>query len=282
MDLASSRSRLAAIKPSLTDDQKSYMSEAISLIEAAEERHIPMRLLGSTAFLLNCPNQVALFQAMERPLTDIDLVAYLKQDKAVEQLLGELNYVVKGGRGVTMNVFLTRRIYVHRDGGRRDVDIFYDKLDFCHPIDFRDRLDVSGYYTVPLSDLLLEKMQIVQINEKDIKDTVILLLEHELGKDESTNIGTQRIVNLLGNDWGFYYTVSTNLKKVKTYAHDIATLNSEQTVRVNQQVDKLLTLLDDMPKSRKWKLRSKVGTKKRWYNEIGEGYRECSEQVSVE
>ena len=282
MDIELSRERLSQITPSLTDDQRSYMDEAVSLIEAAEERNIPMRLLGSTAFLINCPNNVALFQSMNRPLTDIDLVAYLKQDKQIANMLADMGYVVKGGQGVTMNVFINRKIYVHKEGVRRDVDIFFDKLDFCHPIDFKGRLDVSGYYTVPLSDLLLEKMQIVEINEKDIKDTIILLLEHELGSDERTTICRERLTHLLRDDWGFYYTVTTNLGKVRGYAERSSLLGMVQKAEISERIESILRMLDEVPKTRKWRWRARIGARKRWYNEIGEGYREIGEKVMGE
>jgi hypothetical protein len=276
MDLELARQRLNEIYPKLNEDQKGYMDEAIALIEEAEKRKIPMRLLGSTAFLLNCPNHVALYQAMERPLTDIDLVAYLKQDREIEKMLDEMGYVVKGGRGVTMGVFLTRMIFVHKSGARRSVDVFYDKLDFCHPIEFKNRLDLSGFYTITLADLLLEKMQIVEINEKDLKDTVMLLLEHEFGTDEKTTINLDRITRLLAEDWGFYHTFTTNLNKVKAYGQTLDVLRPDEKARLNQQVDRLEEILEMVPKSLKWKMRARVGTKKRWYNEVGEGYREIA------
>lgn len=277
MDHQLSRQRLQAIMPQLNDDQRDYIEQAVAIIGEAEKRKIPMRLLGSTAFLLNCPKHVSLYQALDRELTDIDLVAYAKHERDIERMLGETGFDIKGGRGVTMNVFLGRRIFVHKNGTSRNVDVFFDRLDFCHPIELRNRLDLSEYYTIALSDMLLEKMQIVEINEKDLKDTIILFLEHELGKDERSTINVDRITQLLGEDWGFYYTVTTNLKKVKSYCHRFDILTAEQKARVGDQVEKLLGIIENKPKSLKWKLRARVGTKKRWYNEVGEGYREIGE-----
>jgi hypothetical protein len=274
MDLENSRRRLNGIMPALNDEQRSYMHEAIPLIEEGETRGIPLRLLGSTAVLLNCPNHVALYQEMDRRLTDIDVVAYLKKDRQLDAMLADLGYVVKGGRGVTMEVFLSRMIYVNEETDRRSVDVFFDKLDFCHPIDFTNRLDVGDFYTIPLSDLLLEKMQIVEINEKDLKDMLLLLLEHEFSQEEHLGIGIERLTSVLCSDWGFYYTATQNLKKLVEYARASDWLTPSQKTLISQQRDTLMTLLDGVPKTAKWRLRSKIGTRKRWYREVGEGYRD--------
>jgi hypothetical protein len=277
MDVQLIDSRLNAIMPQLNDEQRDYIDQAVALIDEAEKRGIHMRLLGSTAVLLNCPKHVRLFQSLNRVLTDIDLVAYGSQEREIERMLSDLGFNVKGGRGVTMNVFTGRRIFQPISGTKRSVDVFFDKLDFCHPIEFKGRLDLSGYYTITLSDLVLEKMQIVEINEKDLKDTIIIFLEHSLGSDEKNEINLDRITKPLGEDWGFYYTVTTNLNKVKSYSLRFDVLTEEEKARVAERIDKLLELIESKPKSLKWKLRARVGTKTRWYQEVGEGYREIGQ-----
>ena len=274
MDIENSRRRLNEILPELNEEQRSYMDEAIPLIEEGEEKGIPLRLLGSTAILLNCPHHVSLYQEMDRRLTDIDVVAYLKQDKQLDKMLSGLGYVVKGGRGVTMEVFLSRMIYVNEETDRRSVDVFFDKLDFCHPIDFKDRLEISDFYTIPLSDLLLEKLQIVEINEKDLKDMLLLLLEHEFTEDESSGIGIKRLTSTLSGDWGFFYTASQNLMKLEQYSLAMDWLTADQKARITAQANALRTLLEHAPKSTKWRIRARIGTRKRWYREVGEGYRD--------
>jgi hypothetical protein len=94
------------------------------------------------------------------------------------------------------------------------VDVFFDKLRMSHTIDFRKRLDVDAP-TISVSDLLLEKMQIVKLTEKDAKDTVIVFTEHSVNEDDNENVDSRYIANLLADDWGFYYTVTTNLKRIR-------------------------------------------------------------------
>jgi hypothetical protein len=136
---------------------------------------------------MHCPKYGRLQQAMGRAYTDIDFAAYSQHTTAVRTLFEKLGYednkevfIVSGGE---------RAIFDRADMGLH-VDIFYEKLDFCHVIRWNGRLEVDKP-SIPLAELLLEKMQIVQINEKDVIDTIMLLLEHELGDidKETINIG---------------------------------------------------------------------------------------------
>jgi hypothetical protein len=114
-------------------------------------------------------------------------------------------------------------------------------------------------------------MQIVEINLKDIKDTIVLMLEHELSPQlngrESIDLGY--FTSLLSNDWGFYYTVTENLQKVRRYIPEFDAISAAQRAIIERRIDDTLAAVEQAPKSRKWKLRAKVGTKKRWYQEVG-------------
>ena len=61
-------------------------------------------------------------------------------------------------------LFMGRYLFENPDN-KRHIDIFFDKLEFCHIIDFRGRLEID-YPTISLSDILLQKMQIVQTSLK--------------------------------------------------------------------------------------------------------------------
>ena len=87
------------------------------------------------------------------------------------------------------------------------VDVFYEKLDFCHAIALQDRLQVDAP-TLPLAELLLAKLQIVKITEKDFVDMIALLLEHELGEDDRTTLNAARIAKLCAEDWGLWRTAT--------------------------------------------------------------------------
>src|SRR5207237_5396907 len=106
----------------------------------------------------------------------------------------------------------TRYYFKHPRTGL-GVDIFMDELYYCHRIAFGGRLHVDSH-TIPLAELLLEKMQIVELNEKDVKDTIVLLLEHDIGDGDDETVNGRLIADVLSDDWGFYHTVNMNLDRV--------------------------------------------------------------------
>ena len=154
-----------------------------------------------------------------------------------------------------------------------EIDIFLDGVNMCHNLDLRDRLDV-GPSDIALNpaDCFLEKAQIVDINEKDLKDLSLLLLEYDLTSDD-TGINEPYITALLGRHWGFYYTVTQNLEKITQYA-ERSPLGDDQVALIESRVADLREAIEAEPKSLRWKLRSKVGTKVKWYEDVGQKHRD--------
>jgi hypothetical protein len=136
-----------------------------------------------------------------------------------------------------------------------------------HAIDFKNRLELD-FPTISIADLLLEKMQIVQINEKDIKDTIILLREHPVGDSEKETINANYVASLLAEDWGFWYTTTNNLQKVQDYINEITSLSTEDKTTVTSRLTELRNRLDTQPKTMKWKMRARIGPKKKWYTDV--------------
>ena len=133
-----------------------------------------------------------------------------------------------------------------------------------HKLDLRGRLDGPAP-TITLADLLLTKLQVWEINRKDLGDTLCLLADHALSEDDADaeGISLPRVRSVLGKDWGFCHTVERNTQKVAALwsqeplpgaAHDVAA----QVAAVQQAIE-------DAPKSRAWRLRSRVGERVRWY-----------------
>jgi hypothetical protein len=161
-----------------------------------------------------------------------------------------------------------RSIFNHPTNGLH-VDVFYDKLDFSHVVSWVNRLEIDRP-TIPLSELLMEKMQIFQINEKDIIDTIMLLLEHPFGDTDREVINIDRIAQILARDWGLYRTMTMNLVKVRQLAASYTQLSKENTTQIIQQVDRALAVIDAAPKSTSWKLRARVGDRVKWYKDVDE------------
>jgi hypothetical protein len=151
----------------------------------------------------------------------------------------------------------------------RHIDVFYNVLDFCHPISFVGRLEVEKW-TLPLAELLLEKMQIVQINEKDLIDSVMLLREHPIGNVDEETIDGGRIASILGNDWGFYRTVNGSLTTLDDKLDHYEGLSIEDRQIVRGRIKELRELIENTPKTLRWKARAKIGEKMKWYKNVEE------------
>ncbi len=247
-------------------ERDKFENELKRILKASDDAGILLRVIGSLAFQLHCPQFGYLQAAMGRAYTDIDFGAYRKQTKQIQELMASLGY--RENREVFIVSEGERAIYDKPQAGLH-VDIFYEKLDFCHTIFWKDRLETDSP-TIPLAELLLEKMQIVQINEKDIIDTIMLLLEHPLGGTDNETINIDRVAMLCAADWGLWRTTTMNLDKVRQLAHTYPQLTTEQKHKVESQVNEALAHLDQEPKSLAWKLRARVGDRVKWYKDVDE------------
>ncbi|MFW9786367.1 MAG: hypothetical protein ACFFE2_06845 [Candidatus Thorarchaeota archaeon] len=242
-----------------------FMNEALRIEKAATDLGIPLRVIGCLAFRIKSPEFTDLHKRMGREVTDIDYVSYYKhRQKLINLFRDDLGYywVPPGfARASTL-----RDLFVDNERERK-IDVFYDHLEFCHKIDFKkyNRLEVDKP-TIPLAELLLEKTQIVEINAKDLKDLIITFLAHDVSDNGSDDmINGQHIAKILSEDWGFYYTVTENIKKFINFVSSVNEINQEQKDLIINRATKLHQMIEDAPKSRGWNRRAKIGTKQRWY-----------------
>jgi hypothetical protein len=247
-------------------------------VDRAESAGLCLRVLGATAIKLHCPRHRQLFELLKRKTKDIDFGAYRKQKNEIIRFVAEQEYIPH--QHLTLGAaFAGREIFEGRNG--KHIDVFFDKLEFCHTVSFLNRLE-KDRPTLPLAELILGKMQIVQINENDLKDTTVLLLEHDIGDNDTDVVNAERIAEILSNDWGFYYTVTTNLKKVDASLAKYELTNEEMRL-VRTRIGKLLGRIEKEPKSMSWTLRGRVGTRKKWYRDVEESERaEWLSQASKE
>ncbi|MBS7658529.1 MAG: hypothetical protein QXL69_05085 [Candidatus Bathyarchaeia archaeon] len=244
------------------------IDEAIKIAELGESKGIPLRLMGALAIYVHCSNEAkALHEALSRQFTDIDFMTTVDREK-VKKFFLEIGY--KPRERFMAIMAETRHIYEKPELGIH-VDVFFNELDMCHKIDFRKRLLID-YPTISLADLLLEKLQIVEINEKDVKDVIVLLNDHKIGdEDNKETINAEYIADLLSKDWGFYYTVTTNLNKIKDLINSYSqVLTQDKIADVKTKIDTILDKIEKKPKTMSWKMRAKVGTKVKWYKEVEE------------
>lgn len=238
----------------------------LSLLQREENRDIILRLVGALAFHTKCKKFNYLHKDLGREFTDIDFASYRKQTPRIKQFLTDCGY--KEDVEVN-NLFGTSRLLFHDTINHRHVDVFLDELRFSHTIDLRGRLDKDPI-AIPLAELFLEKMQIAKINEKDLIDTIMLLREYDFGETDEDEINKKVILGYLTKDWGFWKTVVDNLDMLKGFVDKYPQLSDEDKSIVRSRIDFILNEIERAPKSFKWKMRSKIGTKMKWYQEVDE------------
>jgi len=250
-----------------------FLDEGKRIVDEAAKVGIPLRLLGGVAIRQHCLEYMEFAKKLgrqvgegEQEYTDLDYVSYMKYRDNAKKFFEALGY---WRRKVTLSSSATQRqIYFHPKGWFH-VDVFYDKLLAAnHPIDFRKRLELDSPTATP-TDLLLEKVQIVFPGEKDVKDTMLLLRAHQIaGGEEADKINGKYIAQILSSDWGFWYTLTNNLRKLKEHTTTIPALSTEEREDLASKADFLLKMIDEEPKSTGWRMRAAIGTKKQWYNPV--------------
>jgi hypothetical protein len=248
------------------EERLRFEAEAVRLVEAAAGQGLTLRLLGSLAFHLHCPGHAHLQQQLGRAYTDIDYAGYRAQATPIGAFLTRLGY----REDAEINIlFGGQRLIYNSPSDGLHIDVFLDKLNFCHEVSWTGRLEVDGP-TLPLAEMLLEKMQIVKINEKDIIDTLMLLLEHPLGDHDRETIDIARISALCARDWGLWRTVTMNLGKVAQLGQGYRQLADAEKKHLSNQVELALGKINAEPKTTAWKLRAVVGDRVKWYQEVDE------------
>jgi hypothetical protein len=247
-------------------ERERFEKEVQRIVDAGNAAGVTLRLLGSLAFQIHCPKHGGLQEKLGRAYTDIDFAGYRKESKSVRELMADLGYTEE--REVFVVTEGNRAIFENGASGMH-VDVFYEKLDFCHVIPWTGRLEVDSP-TIPLAEMVLEKMQIVRINEKDVIDTIMLLLEHPLADADAETINIQYISKMCSEDWGLWRTVTMNLDKVKVLAQGYAQLSESDKRHVAEQVDTALARIEAEPKTTGWRLRSRVGDRVKWYKDVDE------------
>jgi hypothetical protein len=247
-------------------EKAEFEAEADRLMALARERGVVLRLLGAVAFARRCPNHAYLRERLGRHYTDIDFAAYGRQAREIQRLLAEAGYhedphVYVASEG--------SRIVAEHPGIGMHLDVFLDRLEFCHTVPWDGRLELDAE-TIPLAEMLLQKLQIVEINEKDLIDTIMLLLEYPLGDADDATINIGRVAELCARDWGWWRTLTMNLGKVRQIAEHYEQLDEEETRRVREQVEAALARIDAQPKSMSWRLRARIGDRKKWYRDVSE------------
>ncbi|HEV3056079.1 MAG TPA: hypothetical protein VGX45_15560, partial [Solirubrobacteraceae bacterium] len=157
-----------------------------------------------------------------------------------------------------------RRLYFTAADHSYHVDVFVDRFVMSHELDLGKRLEAEPL-TLPAAELLLTKLQIAELNQKDAADTAMLLLGHELADaDGPGRLNAAYVATVCADDWGFYTTVTDNLSKTEALLPEILPANGQREL-VAERVAQLNAELEAAPKSRGWRRRAKIGRRMKWY-----------------
>jgi hypothetical protein len=230
------------------------IEEAGRIAEAAKKAGVKAKLLGGAGIHLHSPS--AAHPPLKRRYGDLDYAISKKDRKAVLSLFPSLGYEANE-RFNLMNG--DSRLYFYDAGNSRQVDIFIDVFKMSHVIDLRGRLDGEGPCASP-SDLLLSKLQIYEVNRKDLIDVIALLLDHPIGEGDEA-IDAVYITRLACGDWGLCRTVELNFPKLLDVLDEI----DVDRELVRSRVQQLRAAIAEGPKPLKWRLRAQVGDRMQWY-----------------
>jgi hypothetical protein len=225
--------------------------EAVELVAEAGARGMVLRLVGSTGIRLHCAPAAEALDRLGRPAKDIDVVCRREDRTGLRRLLEERGWQVDRDLLVAME---GRRYAFRHPSGGLDLDVFVDRMEFCHTIELRDRLG-RREVTVPVEDLLLQKLQIVRPTVTDAMDAGALLATHPVGAvSGGEDIDPGYVAGLLARDWGFH--------------RSSAGAGNGSGRLVGDRAGALLAAIDAAPKSVRWRARARLGERLQWWQDV--------------
>lgn len=235
------------------------VQEARRLVGRAAEEGLPLRAVGGIAVWIRAPSVRR--ADPPRVFHDIDLAASKRTSRELAALLEAEGYEPHR----QFNTLAGDRLLFFDEPNERRIDVFLDRLEMCHTLEFADRL-TRDPDTLPLADLLLSKLQIVRLTERDVVDLAALLGDHPLTEDDS-GIDLGRLVAVCADDWGWWRTVTGNLRVLESAWADGAGGPGPDLSVACERAAGLRRALEEVPKSLRWKIRARVGERVSWYQE---------------
>lgn len=274
----------------LADDQSvsrsadRLMAEAMAFVDLARLHGVQARLTGGLAVRRHCTD----LKFMDREFSDIDLIGLSSQRRELGLVFDERGYAEN--RYVSHSTAGSQLQFVKREPSLESrahflkrprqpavraaplvdhVDVFLDVMRMDHDVDVRGRLDIDDYAISPV-DILITKLQIGEIAEKDVHDVIALLKDVPLGEaDDDSSIDVPYLAEVCAGDWGIYYDITSNidvvLAKLDTYL-----ISDEEYSRVYGRLAAIEEAIDDERKTIRWRLRARVGTRLPWHREVEE------------
>jgi hypothetical protein len=227
-------------------DALRQIAESRELVEACAERGLSLRLLGGAAIAMHSGRE----DAPHRTFSDLDTVVVRREVRSITKLFLERGYEADK-RFNTLNAD-TRLIFY---GPAGKLDVFIDDFEMCHRIPLAGRISVDNPTLSP-TDLLLTKLQVVEINQKDVDDLVLLIEAHAVSGGEGDHFNADYLRRILGRDWGLWKTVTMSIGKLR-----------DQAPQLRDRLDELGQVAASAPRSLGFRLRGILGERSRWYEE---------------
>lgn len=242
--------------------KSNMVEEAVRIVDAASENDITLRIMGGVGTRLHCE----IIEFCRRDYSDIDMVGLSDQKQKIATLFEDLGYK-PDKRFNALHGY--KRLKFEDYTNDRHIDIFLDRFDMDHDWDLSSRLQLEEY-TLPVSDLLLMKLQICKINEKDIQDILTMLKDAKIGEKEASHtINITYIAKKCSQDWGLYESVLENLNKIHVMM-DNYDLTGKEEILIKKRLENLTDSLITHKKTAKWRLRAAVGKNVQWCQPVEE------------
>jgi hypothetical protein len=241
------------------------VDRATVLVADARRDGVALKVLGGVGCWLHIHDHAAgpvAAGTFARPYGDVDLVV----PRAARRRIGPFleAHDLEPARSFNAVQGETRLMF---HGGDLKVDVFLGSFTMCHEIAMDDQaFEPASHPVLRLAELLLTKLQVVRVTDKDLRDAAALLAFHPVadGGDAET-VDAGRIAELLGRDWGLWRTVTANLDVLDTWVAEHGPEGAVASVRAGTAG--LRRAIDERPKSRGWRVRAKIGERKLWYEE---------------
>jgi hypothetical protein len=234
------------------------------LVAAAAGRGVAVRLLGGVAIWIRSSAEAR--AALGRAYPDVDLAAHKRQSRDLRAVLEEQGLEPERMFNATHGA---RRLLFHApgsgdEGGTWHVDVFLDTFEMSHTLDLGARLEAEEE-TLAACELLLTKLQVAEVNRKDLSDVAMLLWDHEPGDgDGPGQVNLTRMAKVCGEDWGLYTTATGNLAACAGLLGELVA-DAGARARIAGRIGAITGALESAPKTIAWRMRARVGRRVRWY-----------------
>jgi hypothetical protein len=238
--------------------QSDVLLEGTRLLRAAEAQSLPLRLIGGVAVRIRAGGRM--HPAFERSYGDLDFVTGKRSSGAAQRFFREAGYEPQ----VAFNALNSKERLLFMDTANdRQVDVFVGSFSMSHTIPLEGRVELDAD-SVPLAELLLMKLQVHELNEKDVRDALAIVHGHPVGDADGETVNCARIAELCASDWGLWRTITANLDTCIAHVGRCE-LGAAAEEELRGRLVALRERIDAQEKSRGWRLRAKVGERKRWY-----------------